>query len=195
MKKIVICIIVVLLPLGTSLFAFDMGISFLFNYNLIMENGNFKADLTNFSEISYLGIFFDVPIVDRIGFRFSGSVKFTEVPLDQSVWYRYNKNIHWDGTIGPSIHLFGESQLDPYIQLGAGSAGGVFQDAARYNDPRTRTQIVIFFHGIAGVNLTIWEIFLVGLNIRVIPYSFNPSGLVTYQQFPIAGNLMVGFRI
>lgn len=192
MKKGTVIIVGLFFLAMMPVFAVDMGLGFLFNYNLITANDQSSIDFESFSDIAYLGIFFDVPMVARIGFRFSGGVKFSEIPRGQEV-YGYNKNIHWDGTIGPSIHLFGESQIDPYLQVGAGSAGAVFNDY-RYRDWRSRTQIVIFLHGVAGINVILADAFLVGLNVRVIPYYFNPSGLYTYEQFPLAANLNFGFR-
>ena len=195
MTRCVGCIVGLLLLALLPASAVDMGLGFLFNYNLITQDGRLSVDLEGFSDIAYLGLYFDVPIVDRIGFRFSGAVKFSEVPIGEHTgyYYGYNKNIHWDGTVGPSIHLLGQSQIDPYLQVGAGCAGGVFHDQ-RWYSWRTRTQIVIFLHGIGGINLVLADAFVVGANIRVIPYSFNPSGLKTYDQFPIAGNLNFGFR-
>lgn len=192
MRRIFAVIVILLMLAVVPAIAVDMGLSFLFNYNLITQDGQLGIDFADFSDIAYLGLFVDVPIARSIGFRFSGAVKFSEVSESYAI-FGYNKNIHWDGTIGPSFHLFGESQIDPYVQIGAGSAGGVFTDY-RYYNWSTRTQIVIFLHGIAGINITLSDLFLVGLNIRIIPYWFNPSGLKTYDQFPIAGNLNFGFR-
>ena len=192
MKRVVVGIVLLFALGGFSVYAVDMGLMFLFNYNLITENGQLKVDFENFSDIAYLGLFFDVPIERRVGFRFSGAVKFSEVPPEDAVVF-YNKNIHWDGTIGPSIHLFGESQVDPYLQVGAGCAGAVFNDE-RYWDVHTRTQIVIFLHALAGLNVVVADAFVVGVSVRAIPYSFNPSPLKTYDQFPIAGNVTIGFR-
>lgn len=191
MKRIIIGIAVFLFISAFPLIGFDFGMGFLFNYNVI-DSERFQLDVDSFSDIAHLGLFVEVPFNTTVGIRFDGAVKFAEVP-PEDVIYSYGKNIHWDGSIGPTFHLFGKVKLDPFIQVGAGSAGGNFADENAISW-RTRTQIAIFMFGAGGIDIVLSDYFVIGGKIRLIPYYFNPSGLTTYKLFPVAANIFFGFR-
>jgi hypothetical protein len=193
MRKVVVSSLLLLALAALPVAAVDMGLGFLFNYTMLTDGGARRLDVESFSDVAHIGLFLDVPLTGRIGLRLDGAVKFAEIPADE-VQVIYDKNIHWDGAIGPTLHLFGKTAIDPYLQFGAGCAGGVFFDR-NWDSWQTRTQITIFLHASAGINVVIARALLLGAKIRVTPYWFNPSPLVTYPQLPVAANLFVGFRV
>lgn len=175
-------------------FGVDLGIASLFSFDLL-EKGNWDSiNIDSLSDISYLSMIIEVNMTRSFGLLIEPGVKFEEIPdgVARSV---YNKNIHWNGAIGPVYHFFGyNSFFDPYLSGGFGCAGGVFFDE-RFDDWQTMTQLDIYIYAAAGIKLILDRAFFIGLDVRAFPFEFNPSPLVTYPLFPIGAQVSLGFRI
>ena len=194
MKKLTV--IALFVAIAGSAGAVEIAVGPLFSYEYIEQGGEEQINFDSLSDLSFLSLVIDAPLGPQLAMRIQPSVKFEEIPEAEQAT-DYPNNIHWDGTIGVAYHLFGRRAfLDPYLEGGLGSAGATFFDDRRITgDARNDVALQVFMYVAGGLNLVFNNQFVIGARVRVMPQDFNPSPLISYEQFPIGASASIGIRI